>query len=70
MRYQVTTYEWNEKDQAHVVARTKTVTADRVEVEGHMVRFYRRHATGLPEKETLMYATRDWDEIELVEEAS
>ena len=66
--WELTKYEWNEATSSMIVGRQWRIQADRVEVDNYTLRGYRDHASGLPQKATLSYISRDWDDVTLVDE--
>lgn len=68
-RWKLRKYEWNEESGSLVIAREWEIQADRIEAEGHSpLRAYRGPSLpGIVDSE-LVYVSRDWDEVTLIEE--
>jgi len=83
-RWKLTKFDWNEETKSAIIGREWEIHADRVEVEGHSIlKAYRSTPVQVPGVPTgsghqsephmklvehLVYISRDWDDVELIED--
>lgn len=67
-RWRLRKWDFVAESQHLTISREWVIEADRIEVEGHTIlKAFRERVPQLPERAELLYVSRDWDEVELLE---